>query len=127
MVLVNVTCLKGNSQFPTPTFQMKTFLVSSSCQQIAPLFVIFGYCLFLHAHMQYTGRSFCFYLQRIFRYAYFISFTTTLVQASVFRLQTEEALEQVSLLFFFLQFSHLIFFKDKSWYFSSSKLPLFLR
>ena len=98
MVLINVTCLKANSRFPTPIFQMKTFLISSSCQQIAPLLVIFGYSLFLHAHTWYTGRSFWFYLQRIFKYAYFISFTTTLVQASVFCLAFSRQLQHFGVL-----------------------------
>ena len=74
MVLINITCPKENSWFPTPTFQLKNFLLSFPCQEIAPLFVIFGSCLFLNAHTWYTGRSFWFCLQRIFKYDYFSSF-----------------------------------------------------
>lgn len=74
MVLINITCPKENSWFPTPTFQLNNFLLSFPCQEIAPLFAIFGSCLFLNAHTWYTGRSFWFYLQRIFKYDYFSSF-----------------------------------------------------
>lgn len=94
---------------PLPYFRWKLscfFLMSANSTTACHLWL---FPFFLYAHTWYTGRSLWFYLQRIFKYAYFIFLYHHLVPTSIFCLQTREALEQVSLFIYLFIFAVLSF------------------